>query len=154
MKERMQQYTIEFIKNIDKEINKNVNEKISKKVDEIREKVDIIIVDFHAEATSEKIAMGYLLDGKVNLVFGTHTHFQTADECILSNHTGYITDAGMCGAELSVLGVKSEIAIKKQRFHCPVKFVESDNPPFINGIVISFDEKIGKADNIKRLMIR
>ena len=113
-----------------------------------------IFIDFHAEATSEKKALGQYLAGRVTAVIGTHTHVQTADETILPGGTAYITDAGMCGAELSVLGVKSEIAIQKQRFHCPVKFVESDNPQFINGIVISFDEKVGKADNIKRLMIR
>ncbi len=113
-----------------------------------------IFIDFHAEATSEKKAMGQYLAGKVTAVIGTHTHVQTADETILPGGTAYITDAGMCGAELSVLGVKSEIAIQKQRFHCPVKFTESDNPPFINGVVVNFDGKLGKANNIKRLMIR
>lgn len=125
-------------------------------IDKILEDISTpnIFVDFHAEATSEKKALGQYLAGRVTAVIGTHTHVQTSDESILSDHTAYITDAGMCGAELSVLGVKSELAIKKQRFHCPVKFVESDNPPFINGIVISFDEKLGKANNIKRLIIR
>lgn len=125
-------------------------------IDRLLEEIETpnIIVDFHAEATSEKKAMGQYLAGKVTAVLGTHTHVQTADEAILSGHTAYITDVGMCGAELSVLGVKSEIAIQKQRFHCPVKFVESDNPPFINGVIVSFDDKNGKADNIKRLMIR
>lgn len=113
-----------------------------------------IFVDFHAEATGEKKAMGQYLAGKVTAVMGTHTHVQTADETILSNHTAYITDVGMCGAELSVLGVKSELAIKKQRFHCPVKFEESDNLPFINCILVTFDEQYGKAYNIKRLIIR
>ena len=113
-----------------------------------------IFIDFHAEATSEKKAMGQYLAGRVTGVFGTHTHVQTSDEAILSDHTAYITDAGMCGAELSVLGVKSDIAIRKQRFHCPVKFVESSEPAFLNGVVVSFDEKLGKAYNIKRLIIR
>lgn len=113
-----------------------------------------IIVDFHAEATSEKKAMGQYLAGRVTAVFGTHTHVQTADECILSDHTAYITDVGMCGPELSVLGVKSEIAIEKQRFHSPVKFVESDNPPFINGVVIEFDPNNGKCSTIERIIIR
>lgn len=113
-----------------------------------------IIVDFHAEATSEKKAMGQYLAGRVTAVFGTHTHVQTADECILSDHTAYITDVGMCGPELSVLGVKSEIAIEKQRFHSPVKFVESDNPPFINGVVIEFDQNNGKCSTIERIIIR
>lgn len=113
-----------------------------------------IIVDFHAEATGEKKAMGQYLAGRVTAVFGTHTHVQTADETILSGHTGYITDAGMCGPELSVLGVKSELAIEKQRFHAPVRFTESENPPFINGAVIEFDEKDGKCVAIERLIIR
>lgn len=113
-----------------------------------------IIVDFHAEATGEKKAMGHYLAGRVTAVFGTHTHVQTADEIILNDHTGYITDVGMCGPELSVLGVKTEIAIEKQRFHAPVRFTESENPPFINGAVIEFDEKNGKCVAIERLIIR
>lgn len=113
-----------------------------------------IIVDFHAEATGEKKAMGHYLAGRVTAVFGTHTHVQTADETILNDHTGYITDVGMCGPELSVLGVKTEIAIEKQRFHAPVKFTESENPPFINGAVIEFNEKNGKCVAIERLIIR
>lgn len=113
-----------------------------------------ILVDFHAEATSEKKAMGFYLAGKVSAVIGTHTHVQTADEIILNDHTGYITDAGMCGAELSVLGVKSELAIEKQRFKCPVRFTESDNPPFFCGVLMTIDEKCGKMHSIKRLMIR
>lgn len=113
-----------------------------------------IIVDFHAEATGEKKAMGHYLAGRVTAVFGTHTHVQTADEIILKEHTGYITDAGMCGPELSVLGVKTEIAIEKQRFHAPVKFTESDNPPFLNGVVIDFNEKNGQCTSIERLIIR
>lgn len=124
--------------------------------DRILEKMDTpnIIVDFHAEATGEKKAMGMYLAGKVTAVFGTHTHVQTADEIILDRHTGYITDAGMCGPELSVLGVKSEIAIEKQRYHAPVKFEESDNPPFINGAVIEFDHNNGECVEIERVIIR
>lgn len=113
-----------------------------------------IIVDFHAEATSEKKSMGFYLAGRVSAVIGTHTHVQTADETILSGHTGYITDAGMCGAELSVLGVKKELAIEKQRTKCPVKFIESDEPPFFNGVKLLIDEKSGKVHSIERLIIR
>lgn len=113
-----------------------------------------IIVDFHAEATSEKKAMGFYLSGRVSAVIGTHTHVQTADEIILDGHTGYITDAGMCGAELSVLGVKSELAVEKQRFKCPVRFSESENPPFFCGVLMTIDEKCGKMHSIKRLIIR
>ncbi|MCM1523983.1 MAG: YmdB family metallophosphoesterase [Ruminococcus sp.] len=125
-------------------------------VDGILENIDTpnMIVDFHAEATSEKKAMGFYLAGRVSAVIGTHTHVQTADECILNGHTGYITDAGMCGAELSVLGVKTELAVEKQRTKCPVKFVESDNPQFFNGVMLKIDEKCGKVHNIDRLVIR
>lgn len=125
-------------------------------IDRLLKEIDTpnIFIDFHAEATSEKKALGQYLAGRVTGVFGTHTHVQTADEAILPGNTAYITDAGMCGAELSVLGVKSEIAIQKQRFHSPVRFAESDNPAFLNGVAVAFDEKIGKAYNIKRLLIR
>lgn len=125
-------------------------------IDRLLEDIDTpnIFIDFHAEATSEKKSLGQYLAGRVTGVFGTHTHVQTADEAILPGGTAYITDAGMCGAELSVLGIKSEIAIQKQRFHSPVRFTESDNPAFLNGVVTNFDEKTGKAYNIKRLLIR
>lgn len=113
-----------------------------------------ILVDLHAEATSEKKAMGFYLSGKVSAVMGTHTHVQTADEAILDGHTAYITDAGMCGAELSVLGVKKELAIEKQRTKCPVRFTESDEAPFFNGVLMQIDEKCGKACGIERLIIR
>ena len=124
--------------------------------DNILRKIDTpnIFVDFHAEATGEKKAMGFYLAGKVTAVFGTHTHVQTADEIILSEHTGYITDAGMCGPELSVLGVRTEIAIDKQRLHSPVKFAESDNPPFINGVVTEVNSNNGKCVKIERVIIR
>ena len=98
--------------------------------------------------------MGVYLAGKVTAVLGTHTHVQTADEIILGGHTGYITDVGMCGPELSVLGIKSEIAIEKQRYHSPVKFIESEEQPFINGVVLEFDKNNGKCVKIERLIIR
>lgn len=113
-----------------------------------------IFVDFHAEATAEKKAMGHYLTGKVTGVFGTHTHVQTSDEIILGEHTAYITDAGMTGAELSVLGVKTEIAVEKMRSHFPVRFEESKNPCFLNGVVVDFDEKLGKSTKITRLIMR
>ncbi len=125
-------------------------------IDRILDEIDTknIIVDFHAEATSEKKAMGFYLDGKVTAVLGTHTHVQTADEVILPKGTAYITDVGMTGSELSVLGVKSELAIEKLRNHVPVKFEESENPCFINGVVVDFDEHSGKANKIIRIIER
>ena len=113
-----------------------------------------IFVDFHAEATAEKKAMGYHLAGKVTAVLGTHTHVQTADETILSSHTAYITDAGMTGAENSVLGVKNELAVQKMRLHYPVRFEESDEPCFINGVITDFDETTGAARSIERIILR
>lgn len=125
-------------------------------MDRIIESVDTpnIIVDFHAEATAEKKAMGYYLSGKVTAVFGTHTHVQTADEKILNGHTGYITDTGMTGPEESVLGVAIRPAVDKQRFKYPVRFTEAQSPCFINGVVISFDEKSGKCTKIERIIER
>lgn len=113
-----------------------------------------IFIDFHAEATSEKKALGHYLTGRVTGVFGTHTHVQTADEAILGGHTAYITDAGMCGPELSVLGVDTDIAIKRMKYHCPVAFRLSEKPSFLNAVVVSFDEKLGKANKIKRVIMR
>ena len=126
------------------------------KIDEILKTIDTpnIFLDLHAEATSEKKAMGFYLQKRVTAVLGTHTHVQTADECILGGHTAYITDAGMTGPELSVLGVDSEIIINKFKYHVPVKFEESKNPSFLNGVVVSFDEKSGKSTNITRIISR
>lgn len=125
-------------------------------IDRILKEIDTpnIIVDFHAEATSEKKAMGHYLTGKVSAVLGTHTHVQTADEIILGGHTGYITDAGMTGPELSVLGVNSEDAINKQKYKTPVCFRESENPSFLNAVVLEIDTKLGICTKINRLVIR
>lgn len=113
-----------------------------------------IFLDFHAEATSEKKCMGHYLTGRCTAVLGTHTHVQTADEIILGGHTAYITDVGMTGPELSVLGVETAAAIEKQVTHMPVRFNVSDEKPFINAVVVSFDEHLGKSEGIQRLIIR
>lgn len=113
-----------------------------------------IFVDIHAEATSEKKAMGYYLDGRVTGVFGTHTHVQTADEEILPGGTAYITDVGMCGPERSILGVDCDAVIEKLKYHTPVRFEPADTPSFINGVVVDFDEKTGKARSIERIIER
>lgn len=106
---------------------------------------NIIIVDFHAEATSEKRALGFYLDGKVSAVFGTHTHVATADLQILPNGTGYVTDIGMTGPKNSVLGVKSEIIINRLRDNDMSRFELADGPCMLNGCVFEIDEKSGKA---------
>ena len=125
-------------------------------VDKLLESIDTpnIIVDFHAEATSEKKAMGFYLQKRCTAVLGTHTHVQTADEMIFGGHTAYITDVGMTGPELSVLGVDSDIVINKFKYRTPVRFSESTNDCFINGVVVKFDEKSGKATNIQRVIKR
>ncbi len=101
----------------------------------------IKIVDFHAEATGEKRALGFYLDGRVSVFFGTHTHIQTADCTILPNGTGYITDVGMCGPSDSVLGVESEIIIKALKTGMPQRFNASTNPCFLNGCIFEIDDK-------------
>ncbi len=113
-----------------------------------------ILVDFHAEATAEKRAMGWYLAGRVSAVIGTHTHVQTADEEILGGKTGYLTDAGMCGGERSVLGVQIAQAVEKQRFHRPVQFTEADAPCMINGVSIEIDSKSGICTKIERIFMR
>lgn len=113
----------------------------------------IIIADFHAEATGEKRAMGYYLDGKISAIFGTHTHVQTADETILPNGTGYITDVGMTGPIHSVLGVKPDIIIKKFKDKLPQRFDLADGECKMNCIIFEADEKTGKTISVERLEI-
>ncbi|MBQ0083877.1 MAG: TIGR00282 family metallophosphoesterase [Clostridiales bacterium] len=108
---------------------------------------NIILVDFHAEATSEKRALGFYLDGKVSALFGTHTHVLTADCQILPSGTGYITDIGMTGPKQSVLGVKSEIIIERLKNGDQHKFELAKGPSIINGCIFEIDEKSGKAVN-------
>ena len=126
------------------------------KIDEILEQIAVpnIFVDFHAEATSEKKAMGFHLAGRVSGVFGTHTHVQTADECILNGKTAYITDVGMTGPEHSCLGVEVQPAVDRLRFRMPVRFKEAEGECFLCGIVASFDEKNGKTHKIERIIVR
>lgn len=112
---------------------------------------DITVCDFHAEATSEKRALGLYLDGSVSVFFGTHTHIQTADEQILKCGTGYITDIGMTGPKDSVLGVKTDIIIDRLKNGGTQKFELANSPCIINGCVFTVDEKTGKTVKIKRI---
>lgn len=114
---------------------------------------DIYIVDFHAETTSEKRAMGYFLDGRVSVVFGTHTHVQTADEQILPKGTGYITDVGMCGPYHSVLGVEKEQSVAMFRGDIVGRYRESKEPGFISGAVFTVDGS-GKCTDVLRFQER
>jgi len=120
-------------------------------VNELAEKVDIIILDFHAEATSEKKAMGFLLDGKVNLVFGTHTHVQTADDVILPKGTAYITDVGMTGPRDSIIGADKSIVITTFLTEIPDKKPVASGDCLFNGVVIEVDNETNKTISITRL---
>jgi metallophosphoesterase (TIGR00282 family) len=117
----------------------------------MRNEARIIIVDFHAEATSEKMSMGYFLDGKVSVVVGTHTHIQTADERILPQGTAYITDLGMTGPYDSILGVEKEAVIRKFVTQLPTRFQVAKGPGMINGVFVEIDEKTGKSLRIERI---
>lgn len=112
-----------------------------------------ILIDFHAEATAEKLAMAYYLDGRVSAVLGTHTHVQTADEKILPGGTGYITDAGMCGGYHSVLGVRPELAIRRLRTGLPVRFENEPDDPALYGVLLDIDGKTGKTLYIERVQL-
>ena len=111
----------------------------------------IILIDFHAEATAEKRALGYYLDGRVSALFGTHTHVQTADEQVLPGGTGYITDLGMTGPQHSVLGVSPQAAIEKMRTGLPVRFTHPDGPCVLEGCLFDIDEKTGKTRSCTRI---
>jgi len=112
----------------------------------------IIIVDLHAEATSEKIAMGYYLDGRVSAVAGTHTHVPTSDTRVLPNGTAYVTDLGMVGALNSVLGMETEAVLERFLTQLPNRFSPVENGPAIfNAVLIVIDEQTGRSRSIERL---
>ncbi len=119
----------------------------------LKDEVSIIIVDLHAEATAEKKSLGFYLDGRISAVFGTHTHVQTADEQILPNGTGYITDVGMTGPSLSVIGVKPELAIEKMRTNMPVRFENSEGNCLLQGIIFEIDRSSGKTVSVERISL-
>jgi len=121
-----------------------------KEISQIKKHTEAIIVDFHGEATSEKMAMGWFLDGQVGAVIGTHTHVQTADDRILPLGTAYITDAGMTGSFNSVIGMKKEPAIKKFITMLPSKFSVADGDLRINGVLVTLNSE-GRATGIERI---
>ncbi|MEG3070630.1 MAG: TIGR00282 family metallophosphoesterase [Candidatus Syntrophopropionicum ammoniitolerans] len=120
-------------------------------IKKIKEQARIIIVDFHAEATSEKVAMGWYLSGRVTAVVGTHTHVQTADEKILPGGTAYITDLGMTGPMESVIGVKKDVVIDKFVNRIPRYFEVAKGPYQFNAALIDVDEETGEAISIRRI---
>lgn len=127
--------------------------KAKKIIDKIKSNVDMIFIDFHAEATAEKIAMGYYLDGQVTGIFGTHTHVQTADEKILPNGTAYITDIGMTGPEHSVIGMNIRASIKRFETTLPERYKVAEGRCILNGVIFEVDNKTSKVTNIKRIYL-
>lgn len=140
MGEQMQKNISNPFKEADEQINKLKEQN-----------VDYIFVDFHAEATAEKIAMGYYLDGRVTCMFGTHTHVQSADETILKNGTAYITDVGMTGPIDSVIGLKKEIALRRFVNNEYLRYECSENMAKFNAILLDIDETSKKVTSITRI---
>ncbi|MDI6739111.1 MAG: TIGR00282 family metallophosphoesterase [Candidatus Edwardsbacteria bacterium] len=118
----------------------------------LKKETDIIIVDVHAEATSEKVALGWHLDGRVSAVIGTHTHVMTADERILPNGTAYITDAGMTGGFDSVIGMEKKEVLERFLAGMPAKFEVASKDVRLNAVLIEIDDRTGKARKIERII--
>ncbi len=126
-------------------------QKVETELEKIKPQTDFIIIDMHAEATSEKEAMGYYLDGRVSAVVGTHTHVQTADECLLPRDTAYITDVGMTGPSHSIIGVRVDIILKRFVQKLPQRFEEASGPGKFNAVVVDIDDETCMAKSIKRI---
>jgi 2',3'-cyclic-nucleotide 2'-phosphodiesterase len=122
-------------------------------INEVKQHTPYIFVDFHAEATSEKQAMGWYLDGQVSAVVGTHTHVQTADERILPKGTAYITDVGMTGPYDGILGVEKEAVLKRFLTSLPVRFEVTSGREQLNAVLMTFNKQTGKAEDIQRIII-
>ena len=114
-------------------------------------KFDFAILDIHAEATSEKLAMGYYFDGRISIMFGTHTHVPTADERVLPKGSGYITDLGMCGPKESIIGTDIKSVIRKFRTHLPTHFTVADGPVRAQGAIFDLDPDSGKVKSVTRI---
>jgi hypothetical protein len=124
---------------------------VTREIEVLRQRTRVIVIDVHAEATSEKLALGWYLDGQVTAVFGTHTHVQTADERILPAGTAYLTDVGMTGPHDSIIGMDKTAVIEKFRTAMPVRLEAATGDPRLNGVVITADEQSGRALTIERL---
>jgi metallophosphoesterase (TIGR00282 family) len=124
---------------------------VMREIEALRQRTKVIFVDFHAEATSEKVAMGWYLDGKVTAVVGTHTHVQTADERILPKGTAYLTDVGMTGPHDSIIGVEIEAALTRFLTGMPARFETATANPRLNAVLVDADEQTGHATDIERL---
>jgi metallophosphoesterase (TIGR00282 family) len=124
---------------------------VVREIEALRAKARVVIVDFHAEATSEKLAMGWYLDGRATAVLGTHTHVQTADERILPKGTAYMTDVGMTGPHDSIIGVTTDVALSRFLTGLPAKFDPASGPGRLNAAIITADRATGRATAIERL---
>lgn len=124
-----------------------------RELERLRGVADIFIIDFHAEATSEKVAFGYYLDGRVSAVVGTHTHVQTADEKILPGGTAYITDVGMTGPADSIIGVRKDQIIGRFLSLMPTRFEVAQGPAIFSAVIIEISEKTGKSTSIRRIQL-
>lgn len=125
-----------------------------REIEKLKKQTPVVIIDFHAEATSEKIALAWHVDGKASAVIGTHTHVQTADERVLPGGTAFITDAGMTGPTDSVIGVKKEQAIARFLYQTPHRFEIPKGPVHLDAVVIDIDSATGKAKSIERIQIK
>ena len=123
-------------------------------LEKIKHKVDIIIVDFHAEATAEKIAMKYHLDGKVNIIFGTHTHVQTADEDITEKGTAYITDIGMTGPKNSIIGMDVKASLKRFLTSLPERYKLAEGSCIFNGCIFELDDDNCRIKSVNRIYMK
>src|SRR6185436_15016104 len=122
-----------------------------REIEALKQRTRIVFVDFHAEATSEKIAMGWHLDGKATAVVGTHTHVQTADERILPKGTAYLTDVGMTGPHDSIIGVEIEAALGKFLTALPARFETATGNPRLHAVIVETDDHTGRAVDIERI---
>jgi metallophosphoesterase (TIGR00282 family) len=121
---------------------------------EVRAATPVVVVDMHAEATSEKVGMGRYLDGRVSAVIGSHTHVQTADEAVLAGGTAVLSDAGMCGPEDSILGVRADRVLERFLRQMPVRFDVASGPVLVQGAVVEVDAASGRATSIARIRER
>ncbi len=120
-------------------------------ISEVKEAVDIIVIDFHAEATAEKMALAYYLDGEATIIYGTHTHVQTADETILEKGTAFITDIGMTGPKKSVIGMDVDVSIKRFETALPEKYKVAEGKSKFNSVMFEIDDKTNKVVRIERI---
>src|SRR5947208_633570 len=126
---------------------------VLREIEALRARTRLLIVDFHAEATSEKIAMGWHLDGRVTALIGTHTHVQTADERILPKGTAYLTDVGMTGPHDSIIGVETQAALGRFLTALPARFETATENPRLHAVIVEADEQTGRATDIERLSL-